>query len=146
MEQLKEEPRDPVRDHAGQEGSSTGEKTYPRRILVRDRRTIYFVNVDRIRWVGAEGPYVSLHTPEGTHLLRMCIGDVEEILPPGTFARIHRSAMVNLDSVVRMLSLDNGKCAVVLDDDTQLVMSRSFRDGLLRRFAISPNRSAREPS
>ncbi len=116
------------------EGKGERKKAYPRRILVRDRGTIYVVSVERIRWVGAEGAYVSLHTGEGTRLLRMCIGKFEEMLSPEKFARIHRSAIVNLDSVSRLLSVEGGKCAVVLDDDTRLVMSRTFRDGLLRRL------------
>jgi two-component system LytT family response regulator len=64
----------------------------------------------------------------------MCIGRFEGMLPPEKFARIHRSAIVNLDSVSRLLTLAYGKCAVVLDDNTRLVMSRSFRESLLHRF------------
>lgn len=119
----------PLKRESGGEG-----ERYPRRVLVRDRETIYIVNVDHIRWVGAEGAYVTLHTSERTHLLRMCIGRFEDLLPPEKFARIHRSAIVNLDSVSRLLTLAYGKCAVVLDDNTRLVMSRSFRESLLRRF------------
>jgi DNA-binding LytR/AlgR family response regulator len=119
----------------GPAGGNGGEaRSYPRRVLVKSRGAIVLVNVDHIRWIGAEGAYVSLHTTEETHMLRMSIGKFEEFLPPEKFARIHRSAIVNLDSVTRMLVLRYGKCAVVLDDNTRLVMSRSCRNGLLRRF------------
>jgi two-component system, LytTR family, response regulator len=116
-------------------GAAGERKTYPRRVIVKTGGTMYLVPVDHIRWIGAQGEYVSLHTREATHVLRMCIGKFEQVLPPEKFARIHRSAIVNLDNVSRMLSLAYGKCAVVLDDDTRLVMSRTFRDGILRRFA-----------
>jgi len=141
MHHLGEQRTEPVTGAHPPGGGGEPERTYPRRVLVRSRGTIYLVNVDHIRWVGAEGAYISLHTQEGTHLLRMCIGRFEELLPPEKFARIHRSAIVNLDSISRMLSLAYGKCAVVLDDNTRLVMSRSFREILLRRFVALEEKS-----
>ena len=108
--------------------------THPKRLLVRTPGTIFVLAVDQIRWVGAEGAYVSLHTAERIHEVRASIGRLEQVLPAAQFARIHRSAIVNLDSVSRMLTLPSGKYAVVLDDGTRLVVSRSCRDLLLRRY------------
>jgi len=108
--------------------------TYPKRVLVRTKGTILVVNTDLIRWIGAEGAHISLHTTDGIQQVRVSIGRFEQVLPPSQFARIHRSAIVNLGTISRMQALPSGKCAVVLDDNTRLIVSRSCRDLLLRRY------------
>jgi len=134
--------RSTKRNSAQVQDSTAITGTHPKRILVRTPGTIFILNIDQIRWIGAEGAYVSLHMSEGTHEVRARIGRLEEVLPAAQFARIHRSAIINLDSVSRMLTLPAGKYAVVLDDDTRLVVSRSCRDLLMSRF-VSLTESSR---
>jgi two-component system, LytTR family, response regulator len=101
------------------------------RVRVRDRDRIYFVNVDDVVWIGAEGNYAALHTPEGTHLVRATLTELEERLDPSRFARIHRSTIVNLDRVREIRPFVAGSYTVVLEDGTRLRLSRGFRDALL---------------
>jgi len=120
--------------------------THATRILLRTPGTIFILNIEQIRWIGAAGACVALHTAEGTHEVRAGIGKLEQVLPATQFARIHRSAIVNLDSVSRILTLPSGKHALVLSDGTRLVVSRSCRDILLRRFvSLTATRTAAPP-
>jgi two-component system LytT family response regulator len=53
--------------------------------------------------------------------------DLEAQLNPKKFVRIHRSIIVNLDRIREMHPHFNGDYIVVLDDGSQLKLSRSRR-------------------
>ena len=53
---------------------------------------------------------------------------LEAQLPSETFARIHRSTIINLDRVVELLPCTHREMIVVLHDGTRLQLSRSYRD------------------
>src|SRR5215207_2981602 len=77
------------------------ERERPDRIAVRTGRGVHFVKPEEVSWVEAEGNYVRLHTPGGTHLVRGTLKEVEARLGPRRFVRVHRSALVNLDRIRR---------------------------------------------
>lgn len=109
-----------------------------RRVLVRDtdRGRSYFVPVEEIDWIEADGNYVRLHTRDrqgagsGPHVLRSTLKALEDRLDSGRFVRISRRAVVNLDRVRVMHDWSHGDRLVVLEDGTELKLSRRYRDGL----------------
>ena len=98
-----------------------------RRLLVKGDGQMYFVAVDDLDWVEAYGNYVRLHVGKTTHLLRETLGNLERKLDPNRFARVHRSAIVNLDRVARMDLWGAGDYVVLLKDGTKLKLSRWYR-------------------
>jgi two-component system, LytTR family, response regulator len=60
--------------------------------------------------------------------------DLEAQLDPKKFVRIHRSIIVNLDRIKEMHPHFNGDYVVVLDDGSQLKLSRSRREHLEARL------------
>lgn len=56
------------------------------------------VNVDDIDWLQASGNYVIIHIGSATLRTRESISDLENILEPGGFIRVHRSVLVNADN------------------------------------------------
>lgn len=94
-----------------------------------------FVARSAITHVEAQGDYARLHTPDGSHLVRTPLSQLEEEWAPAGFVRIHRSLLVSLAHVgeVRM---DAGRCTVVVAG-SELVVSRrhtrQLRDLLLKR-------------
>ncbi len=112
----------------------------PGRVLVKTRGRVILLRVEEIDWVEAQGGYVRIHTGAGKYLLREKISAMEQRLPPDRFVRIHRSAIVNLESVKELLPHRYGSCTVILEDGTRLVMSRTFRDGVMHRFMDSATR------
>ena len=61
----------------------------------------------------------------------MTISQLEEQLDPRSFARIHRTTIVNLDRVEEIRPLPQGDFIVRMTEGTTLRLSRSFRDRLL---------------
>jgi two-component system LytT family response regulator len=102
----------------------------PDRIAVRAAGKVLFVRVEEIDWIEAEGKYVRLHCGRESHLLREAISNIEARLDPKKFARIHRSAIVNVDRIERLESWFNNEYRVVMKTGDQLTLSRSYRRAL----------------
>jgi two-component system LytT family response regulator len=97
------------------------------RLAIRAGGRVLFLNVNEIVWIEAAGVYVELHTAQKTYLQRATLGDLEARLNPAQFARIHRSTMVNLRHVRELLPQAHGDGTVILDDRTELKLSRNYR-------------------
>jgi two-component system LytT family response regulator len=101
------------------------------RLLVKDGERMFFVPVERIDWLEAEGNYVRLHCGREAHLVRATLSGMEEQLDPTRFTRIHRSTIVNLDRVKEVRPWFAGDYLVKLNDGGELRLSRRYRDRLL---------------
>lgn len=103
---------------------------YLTRLMIKSASRIFFLKVEEIDWIGAEDYYVKLHVGRKSHLLRETMNELEAKLDPEKFLRIHRSSIVNLDRVKEMHAHFNGDYVVLLDDGTELKLSRSRREQL----------------
>ncbi len=89
------------------------------------------LNAARIRYIEGMGEYLKIHL-EGeaaptVALYRM--KRIQEELPPGRFARIHKSYIVNLSH-----ARDIRNHQLTLDDKTTLPIGDSYREAFLREF------------
>lgn len=100
------------------------------RFLIRERDRSLFVNTGEVDWIEAAGNYVKLHARGGTHLLRATMKDLLPRLDPAQFARIHRTAIVNLRRVKYLEPWSHGDQRVVLESGERLTLSRRFRAAL----------------
>lgn len=81
-----------------------------------------FVRRSEIRWVQAQGDYARLHTPTGSHLVRIPLATLEERWAEAGFVRIHRSTLVSTRHISEIHN-DGGRCTVLVDG-TELQVSR----------------------
>ena len=102
----------------------------PDRIWVRHGEARQPVRIDDIVHVTAEGNYVRLHTPEGNFVLRERMVGMMERLDPARFRRIHRSHIVNVDHVKKLLPWFGGDSLVMMSDGSRLTLSRSYKGAL----------------
>jgi two-component system LytT family response regulator len=103
---------------------------HAQRILVRSDGRIRLVAVDDIDWIEAADNYARLHAGAERHLIRETMASLEARLDPARFARIHRSAIVNLDRIRELQPTFNGEYAVLLHTGAKLTLSRGYRDAL----------------
>lgn len=101
------------------------------RLLVKEGERMFFVPVERVDWLEAEGNYVRLHCGRDAHLVRATLGGMELQLDARRFTRIHRSTIVNVDRVKEVRPWFAGDYLVKLQDGTELRLSRRYRDRLL---------------
>ncbi len=102
------------------------------RILIRQDERYLLLKIEEIRWVEAAAEYSRLHTTRGDWLVRIPISDLAGRLPASQFARIHRSTIVNLDQIREIHPRSHGDCDVVLQDSTELRLTRSYRSNIFR--------------
>ncbi len=100
------------------------------RIAIRTGGHVILVKAPSIDWVEAADNYVCLHCGTETHVVRETMNAFEKRLDSSRFLRIHRSTIVNLDRIREMRPWFRGDYQVVLQDGTQLTLSRSYRDRL----------------
>lgn len=104
------------------------------RLLIRDRGAIVPVPLSQVARFEAEDDYVAVVTRERRYLISVRMSDLAAQLPPGQFLRLHRSHIVNLDHVERMVPFDSKRLQVELRDGTRLLASRASSE-MLRRQA-----------
>ena len=104
------------------------------RFLVKLGTRTSIIAVGDVDWIEAQGYYVTLHVGTATHLHRQAIRSLEAELDPRAFARIDRSAIVNLTRVRELRRRTDGRWVVRLLDGTELPVSRRRREQLLERL------------
>lgn len=111
-----------------------------KRLVVRSPGRLLFVNVSDIDWIEAASYYACLHVGSDTHIIRRTLSELERDLGDGSFIRIHRSIIVNLDRIQGLELQSSGEYEVVLKSKDRLRLSRRFRKRLQERMdAMSAN-------
>lgn len=118
------------------ESGETSRSRWIDRITVRSVGRVVYVRVIDIVWIGSADYYVQLHTADGkSHLVRESMQRIEERLDPARFARVHRTAIVNLDHVAEIRTDSAEHQFVVLRNGTKLPLGKARRDALERVLA-----------
>jgi two-component system LytT family response regulator len=108
------------------------------RLAIRETGRTYFIPVDAIDWIEGADYYVKLHVSGRVHLLREPLRSLAQRLDPSRFARVHRSAIVNLARVREIRVAAKGDHAIVLDDTTRLRLTRTRRRDLEALIECAP--------
>jgi len=87
-----------------------------------------------IHWLEADDNYVHVHAASTRYLLRRTLSDLLAQLGEDRFARIHKSAAVNLAQIDTLSPLFKGDHEIRLRDGTVLRLSRRFKDELFARL------------
>src|SRR6202789_56886 len=110
------------------------ETRYLDRLAVKMDGITRFVRVKDIDWIEAAGVYVTLHTSGKELLYRTSLTDLAQSLDPSRFLRIHRSVIVNIESIVHLEPLSHGEFEVLLKDGSHPRVSRTYRNSMEKRF------------
>jgi two-component system, LytTR family, response regulator len=105
-------------------------KKHLEKLMIRDGGRVFFLRTDEIDWIEAAGNYVRLHVGKEAYLYRETMTKLEAQLNPERFARIHRSAMVNIERIKEMQPWFRGDYVIVLRDNQKLTLSRTYRGRL----------------
>jgi two-component system, LytTR family, response regulator len=114
----------------------------PQVLPIRQGRKTVRVPIPAIQWIDAAGDYMCVHAEGDTHILRGTMKELEEILDPRLFQRVHRSTIVNLRFVKSLRAHMNGEYFLTLEGGQELKLSRTYRDKVehfLERHALRRN-------
>lgn len=104
------------------------------RLLVPEGQRLQLIDSASIDWLEADDNYVHVHTASRTYLLRRTLQDLLAQLGEQRFARIHKSAAVNISSVSSFTPLFKGDYEVLLRSGHTLRLSRRYKDSLFSRM------------
>jgi two-component system LytT family response regulator len=107
------------------------------RLVVKSGGSTRFVPVADIDWIEAAGVYANLHLGGKELLYRAALNELAERLDPVRFVRIHRSAIVNIESILRLEPISHGEFDVILKDGSRSRISRTYRTQLEKRLGQS---------
>src|SRR5689334_11194086 len=107
------------------------------RLVVKSSGSTRFVRVAEIDWIEAAGVYANLHVGGKELLYRAALNDLAAKLDPLRFVRVHRSAIVNIESIVHLEPISHGEFEVILKDGSRPKISRTYRSQLEKRLGQS---------
>jgi len=132
-----EDWRASVQSAAEEHSHSRDAAPYLTELMVRVGTRDIVLKVDEIDWVQAETYYARLHIRGRSYLYRERMHVLESQLNPRYFARVHRSAIVNLDRVREIVHDNRGDHVVVLSTGARVKTSHQrwleFRDIMRQR-------------
>lgn len=118
-------------------GSRTLAARYLDRLVVKSGGTTRFVRVADIDWIEGAGVYVNLHVAGKELLYRSALNDLSSHLDPLRFIRVHRSAIVNIDSILELQPISHGEFELILKNGHRPRVSRTYRAHLEKRLGHS---------
>jgi len=96
-----------------------------RRILIRDRADVHVIPVEKIDYLESQDDYVAIKSAGRSYLKEQPLGELETLLEPAAFVRIHRRYILNLSRLAKIeMGLSDSRIAV-LTDGTELPISKS---------------------
>ena len=95
------------------------------RIAVKIRHKVHVIPVQDIRYIEADGDYVTIHTEKDKFLKEKTMKYFETHLDPARFIRIHRSTIINIDFMDKLEYYDKESYAVLMKDGASLRASTS---------------------
>ena len=109
---------------------------YLKRLAIREKDRTDVIETDHVDYIDVAGHYLCVHVGKQVHLIRGSLGDLEARLDPARFARVHRSAIVQIDRVKSLSPRRNGDCDIALKDGGKLLLSRTYRDALRAKLGL----------
>ena len=103
---------------------------YLERIALKSNSGVELIPTADIDWIESNGVYVTLHVATRNLLHRASLNELSASLDPSTFVRVHRSAIVNVNGIVRLEPLSHGEFELVLKCGARPRLSRTYRPSL----------------
>ncbi|MCF2950084.1 LytTR family DNA-binding domain-containing protein [Paraglaciecola aquimarina] len=111
-------------------GETLTSSSYPEVLAIKDGSEVTRVPVVDVQWIDAAGDYMCVHTADKTHIMRRTMKELVGDLDPKKFVRVHRSAIVNIKYVQKLVSHISGEYHLILENGEELKVSRSHRDSV----------------
>lgn len=107
---------------------------YASRLVIRVGRREVMLAVTDIDWIEADDYCSIVHAQGARHVVRETLGSLATRLDPSAFARVHRSAIVNMAHVRELRRHGLGQVSLVMADGAQIPVSRARRAELATRL------------
>ena len=115
----------------GQEPSDRSLNNEPvqknQKIVVKDRNSITLIDQEDIDWIDAAGDYMCIHVDDTIHIMRSTLKKLLSQLNQDIFKRVHRSTIVNMNRIQKIIPHTKGECFLVIKENEKIKVSRNYR-------------------
>lgn len=101
-----------------------------KKVVIKDRDEITILKQSEIEWVDAAGDYVCLHAQGKTHIKRSTLKELLTELDEHVFKRVHRSTIVNLNFIKKVIPHTKGEFFLLLGEFEKIKVSRNYKDAI----------------
>ena len=107
------------------------------RLFILFNTSYVFLKINSITYISSSGDYSEVHLDDGRKgLTNKSMQEWENRLPADTFCRIHRSTIINLDSIVKIDEWFNQAFRVLVKGCNEpFIMSRRYASVIKSRFS-----------
>jgi len=95
-------------------------------IFIKSDKVIYRINLDEILFVEAVGDYVKIITTKKSLISYMYLKDVEKMLPPDLFPRVHRSFIASISKI------DKVEGNMITIDDSIIPIGKNYKESFMK--------------
>jgi len=115
-------------DNSKQSSQGQNKSNLEHKIIIKERDDITLLKQVDIEWIDAAGDYCCLHAQGVTHIKRSTLKNLLEDLDPSIFKRVHRSTIVNLNYIQKVIPHTKGEYFLKLGEYDQVKVSRNYRE------------------
>jgi two-component system LytT family response regulator len=101
-----------------------------KKVVIKDRDEITILKQSEIEWIDAAGDYVCLHAQGLTHIKRSTLKELLAELDENIFKRVHRSTIVNLNFIDKVIPHTKGEFFLLLGEFEKIKVSRNYKDAI----------------
>jgi DNA-binding LytR/AlgR family response regulator len=111
-------------------------REYQKRFAVKMGDEIYIISEQEIYYFQAENKYVLLFTNQKKFIIETSLKELEQVLDPHVFLRIHKGTIISLNKVKKIVKWFHSELLVQLSDSnkTKLKVSRNRKQLLKQKL------------
>lgn len=95
------------------------------RVLIRDGARVHVIASSAIDYIEAQDDYVSIRSSGKSYLKAQRLAELESLLDPAKFLRVHRSYLLNIDGICRIEQATRDSHVAILRDGTKIPVSKA---------------------
>lgn len=103
---------------------------YLKKITSKHKGVISFIEVDAIFWIESQGAFSKIHLENKMEFTNLSVKQLQEILNPSVFVRVHKSFMVNIDHIESLESYFHGEYILHLTNGSEVKLSRGYKENI----------------
>lgn len=106
------------------------------KIAIKTGKSVSFIATDAIKYIKASGSYIDIYTKDKSYVLRDSLNNVLNDIKSNDFSRIHRSTVVNINFINKLIHSNYGEVDVKMTDDKLFRISNSYKSAFLKKLGL----------
>ncbi|GAA0858585.1 LytTR family DNA-binding domain-containing protein [Aliiglaciecola litoralis] len=130
IHQSKQNTSPHMQERSASFAGNVGDSQVEHKIVIKERDEITLLKQADIKWIDAAGDYVCLHVDGETHIKRSTMKELLDELDASLFKRIHRSTIVNLNYIEKVIPHTKGEFFLDLGEYDRIKVSRNYKEAI----------------